>query len=237
MWWAIFFAAVTATLLVLVGVFVVLADAYKEALEAYRLAKFALDEWTSLVESLNASVCQGAEELAKRALADLNISHYRELGPLLGKALEETRQKTLLRKLNYSWAFEGDVFIWNVTVKWHNVRRAGGAVNWLRPSELINAAESIKGTSFDLTYYTVEEALAPHVPKGAVLYGVVYGRLYGNRSYSGFLIGEYRLWDKTPLRCTGGRLEAAFSADHYATLVINSTAPYIDIYEEVYVER
>lgn len=43
MWWAIFFAVVTLTLLAVAGTLAVLTEAYSKALEAYRLAKLTLE--------------------------------------------------------------------------------------------------------------------------------------------------------------------------------------------------
>lgn len=52
MWW-LFFTVAVLVLLFIAGVLAVLEAAYKGALEAYRLAKFALDQWTSLTAELN----------------------------------------------------------------------------------------------------------------------------------------------------------------------------------------
>jgi len=233
-WWALLFTVAAVLLLAVAGIFAVLDGAYREALEAYRLAKFALDQWSSLASQLNSTVCLAAETLAKRAVAELDAEVYRSLGPVFSRAMEEVRNKSLLKRLNYSWGFSGDVFQWNVTF----LRRgARGVVDWLRPTLLINSVKNIKSASFDLTQSTVEDTLRQYLPKNATLRGVVYGYLYGNGTYSGYLTGEYNLTDKSLLRCLKGSLSVSFTATHYATLTTNSTASSVYIYYEVDIEN
>ena len=162
MWWAIFFAVVTLTLLAVAGTLAVLTEAYTKALDAYRLAKLTLDQWYSLSSQLNHTVCTAAEEMAKEAVKTLDVERYRELGPAFGRAMEEVKTKTYLKRLNYSWAFQGDVFRYNLTFLHRSV---SGAVDWLRPTELIEAVQRIKSTSFDLTVSTVYDTLRPLVPR------------------------------------------------------------------------
>lgn len=233
MWW-LFFTVLFLSLLIIAGVLAVINNAYGKALEAYRLAKFAVDQWESLASSLNRSVCLTAEDMAEQAVNTLNISAYRQLGVMLEKAMKEVRNKTLLRKFNFTWAFRDDVFIWSVAWLKRNI---SGLVDWLRPSELIGAVTAIRHASFDLTYQSANEALAPLVPHGAVLRGSVWGVLYGNGTYSGTLHGSYILIDKTPLKCKEGHISVTFDATHYATLTINSTKSSVEIYEEIYVEK
>jgi hypothetical protein len=233
-WWAIFFAVVTLTLLAIAGVLAVLTEAYSKALDAYRLAKLTLDQWYSLSSQLNHTVCTAAEEMAKEAVKTLDISKYRKLGPAFARAMEEVKTKTFLKRLKYSWVFNGDVFQYNLSFLRRSV---SGAVDWLRPTELIEAVQRIKSASFDLTVSTVYDTLKPFVPRGAVLSGVVYGRLTGNGTYTGTLTGEYTLRDKTPLRCTNGSLSVSFTASHYASLTLNSTQPFVYIYEIVYIDN
>ncbi|MFZ8806639.1 MAG: hypothetical protein ACO2PN_00845 [Pyrobaculum sp.] len=234
MWWAIFFAVVTLTLLAVAGTLAVLTEAYSKALDAYRLAKLTLDQWYSLSSQLNHTVCTAAEEMAKEAVKTLDVERYRELGPAFARAMEEVRRKTLLKRLNYSWAFNGDVFQYSLTFL---RRSAAGAVDWLRPTELIETVQRIKSTSFDLTTSTVYDTLKPLVPRGVVLSGVVHGLLTGNGTYTGTLTGEYTLRDKTPLRCASGSLSVSFTASHYASLTLNSTQPSVYIYEIVYIDN
>jgi hypothetical protein len=233
-WWAIFFAVVTLTLLAVAGTLAVLTEAYSKALDAYRLAKLTLDQWYSLSSQLNHTVCTAAEEMAKDAVKTLDVERYRELGPAFARAMEEVKSKTFLKRLNYSWAFQGDVFRYNLTFL---RRSAAGAVDWLRPTELIETIQRIKSTSFDLTVSTVYDTLKPLVPRGVVLSGVVHGLLTGNGTYTGTLTGEYALRDKTPLRCAGGSLSVSFTASHYASLTLNSTQPSVYIYEVVYIDN
>jgi hypothetical protein len=233
-WWAIYFAVVTLMLLAVAATLAVLTEAYSKALDAYRLAKLTLDQWYSLSSQLNHTVCTAAEEMAKEAVKTLDVERYRELGPAFARAMEEAKTKTFLKKLNYSWAFNGDVFRYTVTFLRRSV---SGAVDWLRAAELIEAVQRIKSTSFDLTVSTVYDTLRPLVPRGAVLSGVVYGRLTGNGTYTGTLTGEYTLRDKTPLRCTNGSLSVSFTASHYASLTLNSTQPSVYIYEIVYIDN
>jgi len=233
-WWAFFFAVVTLTLLAVAGTLAVLTEAYSKALDAYRLAKLTLDQWYSLSSQLNHTVCTAAEEMAKDAVKTLDVERYRELGPAFARAMEEVKTKTFLKRLNYSWAFQGDVFRYNLTFL---RRSAAGAVDWLRPTELIETVQRIKSTSFDLTTSTVYDTLRPLVPRGAVLSGVVYGHLTGNGTYTGTLTGEYTLRDKTPLRCASGSLSVSFTASHYASLTLNSTQPSVYIYEVVYIDN
>jgi hypothetical protein len=233
-WWAIFFAVVTLTLLAVAGTLAVLTEAYSKALDAYRLAKLTLDQWYSLSSQLNHTVCTAAEEMAKEAVKTLDVERYRELGPAFARAMEEVRRKTLLKRLNYSWAFNGDVFQYSLTFL---RRSAAGAVDWLRPTELIETVQRIKSTSFDLTTSTVYDTLKPLVPRGVVLSGVVHGLLTGNGTYTGTLTGEYTLRDKTPLRCASGSLSVSFTASHYASLTLNSTQPSVYIYEIVYIDN
>jgi hypothetical protein len=221
-------------LLAVAGVLAVLTEAYSKALYAYRLAKLSLDNWYSLSSQLNHTVCIAAEEMAREAVKTLNVERYRELGPAFGRAMEEVRRKTFLKRLNYSWAFNGDVFRYNLTFLRRSV---SGAVDWLRPTELIETVQRIKSTSFDLTTSTVYDTLRSLVPRGAVLSGVVYGHLTGNGTYTGTLTGEYTLRDKTPLRCTNGSLSVSFTASHYASLTLNSTRPSVYIYEIVYIDN
>jgi len=232
-WWVIFFAVTFMLLLAIAGVLAVLTEAYSKALDAYRLAKLTLDQWYSLSSQLNA-VCTAAEEMAKDAVRTLDVERYRELGPAFARALEEVKTKTLLKRLNYSWTFQGDVLLFNLTFLRRSV---SGAVDWLRPTELIEAVQRIKSTSFDLTTSTVYDTLKPLVPRGAALSGVVYGHLTGNGTYTGTLTGEYTLRDKTPLRCTNGSLSVSFTASHYASLTLNSTQPSVYIYEAVYIDN
>jgi hypothetical protein len=232
-WWAIYFAVTFMLLLAIAGVLAVLTEAYSKALDAYRLAKLSLDQWSSLSSQLNYTVCTAAEEMAKEAVKTLDVERYRELGPAFARAMEEVKTKTFLKRLNYSWAFQGDVFLYNLTFL---RRSAAGAVE-LRPTELIEAVQRIKSTSFDLTVSTVYDALKPLVPRGAALSGLVFGRLTGNGTYAGALAGEYTLWDKTPLRCAGGSLSVSFTASHYASLTLNSTQPSVYIYEVVYIDN
>ena len=234
MWWAIFFAVVTLTLLAVAGTLAVLTEAYSKALDAYRLAKLTLDQWYSLSSQLNHTVCTAAEEMAKEAVKTLDVERYRELGPAFARAMEEVKTKTFLKRLNYSWTFQGDVFRYNLTFL-H--RSAAGAVDWLRPTELIETVQRIKSASFDLTTSTVYDTLKPLVPRGVVLSGVVYGHLTGNGTYTGTLTGEYTLRDKTPLRCASGSLSVSFTASHYASLTLNSTQPSVYIYEVVYIDN
>jgi len=221
-------------LLVIAGVLAVLTEAYSKTLDAYRLAKISLDQWSSLTSQLNYTVCTAAEEMAKDAVKTLDVERYRELGPAFARAMEEVRTRTFLKRLNYSWAFQGDVFRYNITFLRRSV---SGAVDWLRPTELIETIQRIKSTSFDLTTSTVYDTLRPLVPRGAVLSGVVYGHLTGNGTYTGKLTGEYTLRDKTPLRCAGRSLSASFTASHYASLTLNSTQPSVYIYEVVYIDN
>jgi hypothetical protein len=232
--WLIYFTAVTLTLLAVAGMLAVLTEAYSKALDAYRLAKLTLDQWSSLSSQLNYTVCTAAEEMAKDAVKTLDVERYRELGPAFARAMEEVRRKTFLKRLNYSWAFNGDVFQYSLTFLRRSV---AGAVDWLRPTELIEAAQSIKSTSFDLTTSTVYDTLKPLVPRGAALNGVVFGHLTGNGTYTGTLTGEYTLRDKTPLRCASGSLSVSFTASHYASLTLNSTQPSVYIYEVVYIDN
>lgn len=233
MWWAVYFAVVTLTLLAVAGTLAVLTEAYSKALDAYRLAKLTLDQWYSL-SSHSHTVCTAAEEMAKEAVKTLDVERYRELGPAFARAMEEVRRKTFLKRLNYSWVFQGDVFRYNLTF----LRRSmSGAVDWLRPTELIEAVQRIKSTSFDLTVSTVYDTLRPLVPRGAALNGVVFGHLTGNGTYTGTLTGEYTLRDMTPLRCAGGSLSVSFTASHYASLTLNSTQPSVYIYEVVYIDN
>ncbi len=234
MWWAVYFTAVTLVLLAVAGTLAVLTEAYSKALDAYRLAKLTLDQWSSLSSQLNHTVCTAAEEMAKDAVKTLDVERYRELGPAFARAMEEVRRKTFLKRLNYSWAFQGDVFRYNLTFL---RRSAAGAVDWLRPTELIEAVQRIKSASFDLTTSTVYDTLRPLVPRGVVLSGVVYGYLTGNGTYTGTLTGEYTLRDKTPLRCASGSLSVSFTASHYASLTLNSTQPSVYIYEVVYIDN
>jgi len=233
-WWAIYFTAVILTLLAIAGVLAVLTDAYSKALDAYRLAKLTLDQWSSLFSQLNYTVCTAAEEMAKDAVRTLDVERYRELGPAFARAMEEVKSKTFLKRLNYSWAFQGDVFRYNLTFLRRSV---SGAVDWLRPTELIETVQRIKSTSFDLTVSTVYDTLKPLVPRGVVLSGVVHGLLTGNGTYTGTLTGEYTLRDKTPLRCASGSLSVSFTASHYASLTLNSTQPSVYIYEIVYIDN
>jgi hypothetical protein len=233
-WWAIYSAVVALMLLAVAGTLAVLTEAYSKALDAYRLAKLSLDNWYSLSSQLNHTVCTAAEEMAKEAVKTLDVEMYTQLGPAFARAMEEVRRKTFLKRLNYSWTFQGDVFRYNLTFL---RRSAAGAVDWLRPTELIETVQRIKSTSFDLTVSTVYDTLRPLVPRGAVLSGVVYGRLTGNGTYAGTLTGEYTLRDKTPLRCTNGSLSVSFTASHYASLTLNSTQPSVYIYEIVYIDN
>jgi len=221
-------------LLVIAGVLAVLTEAYSKTLDAYRLAKISLDQWSSLTSQLNYTVCTAAEEMAKDAVKTLDVERYRELGPAFARAMEEVRTKTFLKRLNYGWAFQGDVFLYNVTFL---RRSATGTVDWLRPTELIETIQRIKSASFDLTVSTVYDTLRPLVTRGVVLSGVVYGHLTGNGTYTGTLTGEYSLRDKTPLRCAGGSLSVSFTASHYASLTLNSTQPSVYIYEMVYIDN
>ena len=234
MWWAIYFTAVTLMLLAVAGTLAVLTDAYSKALDAYRLAKLTLDQWSSLTSQLNHTVCTAAEEMAKNAVKTLDIEIYRGLGPAFARAVEEVKTKTFLKRLNYSWTFQGDVFQYSLI---YLRRNAAGAVDWLRPTELIEVVQRIKSTSFDLTTSTVYDTLKPLVPRGAALRGVVYGHLTGNGTYTGTLTGEYTLRDMTPLRCAGGSLSVSFTASHYASLMLNSTQPSVYIYEVVYIDN
>ena len=211
-----------------------MTDAYSRALDAYRLAKLTLDQWSSLTSQLNHTVCTAAEEMAKNAVKTLDIEIYRGLGPAFARAVEEVKTKTFLKRLNYSWTFQGDVFQYSLTFL---RRSAAGAVDWLRPTELIEVVQRIKSTSFDLTTSTVYDTLKPLVPRGAALRGVVYGHLTGNGTYTGTLTGEYTLRDMTPLRCAGGSLSVSFTASHYASLTLNSTQPSVYIYEVVYIDN
>ncbi|MFN7105966.1 MAG: hypothetical protein ACK4M3_05220, partial [Pyrobaculum sp.] len=161
-----------------------------------------------------------------------DAGRYRELGTLLERALAEVRNKTLLKKVELRWAFRGDVFIWNATFLGH---RAGGVVDWLRPTEFIHAARLIAVASPDLG--DIEGTFRVLTPRGAVLHGVVWGRLYGNKTYAGYLHGVYMLTDKTPLRCGSGHLSASFEGTHYVVYPTNSTAPWIDVYETIYVDN
>jgi hypothetical protein len=233
-WWAIFFAVVTLMLLAVAGTLAVLTEAYSKALDAYRLAKLTLDQWSSLSSQLNHTVCTAAEEMAKDAVKTLDVERYRELGPAFARAMEEVKTKTFLKRINYSWTFQGDVFRYNLTFL-H--RSAAGTVDWLRPTELIEAVQRIKSTSFDLTTSTVYDTLRPLVPRGAALSGVVHGHLTGNGTYTGTLTGDYTLKDKTPLRCASGSLSVSFTASHYASLTLNSTEPSVYIYEVVYIDN
>ncbi|MFN3804449.1 MAG: hypothetical protein ACK4SY_05295 [Pyrobaculum sp.] len=231
MWW-LYFATAALLLLFLFGVFAALHHAYAEALEAFRLAKFAGDQWRSFVSQLGEAICKAAESKAVEAVKTLDAGRYRELGPLLEGALAEVRNKTLLKGVDLRWAFRGDVFTWNATFLGH---RAGGVVDWLRPTEFIHAARLIGGASFDLG--EIEGALRALTPRGAVLRGVAWGRLYGNGTYAGYLHGVYMLTDKTPLRCIPGRLSASIHATHYVVYSTNSTAPWVDVYEIIYVDN
>ncbi|MEZ0318457.1 MAG: hypothetical protein ABWK05_00480 [Pyrobaculum sp.] len=232
MWW-LFFTIVFLILLLLTGVFVVLKDSYEGVLTAYRYAKFAIDQWDSLVSTLPTAVCKAAEDKAINAVRSLNISVYRELGDLFNGTMSKVRERSLL-KLNYTWKFKGDVFTYSI--QWRK-RSISGAVNWLRPSVLISGVRNIKALSFDLTTSTIQSSLYPHVPENAVLTGVVWGTLSGAGVYTGVLHGEYTLVDKTPLRCINGSLSTSFTADHFAVLIGNYSTYYIYIYEYVYIEK
>jgi hypothetical protein len=109
-------------------------------------------------------------------------------------------------------------------------------VDWLRPTELIEAVQRIKSTSFDLTTPRLRH-VESLVPRGAALSGVVHGHLTGNGTYTGTLTGDYTLKDKTPLRCASGSLSVSFTASHYASLTLNSTEPSVYIYEVVYIDN
>lgn len=230
MWWLIYFSIVVIALVSTVGVLLVLTEAYSNTLEAYRIAKFALDQWSSLTSRLNYTICLAAESRAREAVGTLNISKYLELGALFEQAMSKVRERSLLKRLNFSWAFWGDVFMWNVTFRRY---RAGGVIDWLRPSALINTVNAIRGTSFDLTTSTVYDVLKPLVPNGATLEGVIYGYLYGNGTYTGYLHGDYVLIDRRELKCTDGHISVRFYATHYATLTVNETSPYIYVYYEI----
>ncbi|MEM1568965.1 MAG: hypothetical protein QXI84_10830 [Thermofilaceae archaeon] len=233
MWWAIFFTVAFLVLLFLTGVFVLLGDKYESSLAAYRYVKFAVDQWESLTSTLPAAVCKAAEDRAVRAVRTLNISIYRELGVLFGRAMSEVRNKSLL-KLNYTWKFSDDVFTYGI--QWRK-RNASWAVDWLRPTQMISAVRSIQSLSFDLTTSTIQSTLYPHVPENAVLTGVVWGTLSGTGVYTGILHGQYTLVDKTRLRCVNDTLSTTFSAEHFAILVGNYSTYYIHIYEYVYIEK
>jgi hypothetical protein len=138
---AVYFTALTLMLLAVAGVLAVLTDAYSKALDAYRLAKLSLDQWSSLSSQLNDTVCTAAEEMAKEAVETINVEIYRELGPAFARAMEDIRRKTFLKRLNYSWTFNGDVFRYNLTFL---RRSAAGTVDWLRPTELIETVQRIK---------------------------------------------------------------------------------------------
>ncbi|ACB39127.1 hypothetical protein [Pyrobaculum neutrophilum] len=231
--WLIYFTTAALALLALAGVLLVVEQAYSGTLEAYRVAKFTLDQWTSLASQLNRTMCIAAETKADEAVAALNASKYLELSRLFRQAMEEVRAKTLLKTINYSLKLEGDYLTWEVSFRG---RKASGRIDWLRPTALIAAAKAIQSASFDLTDSTVYDVLKPLVPPGAVLTGTVYGYLTGNHTYTGYLHGEYTLVDKTDYRCLPGRPIARFAATHFATLTTNSTSPSIYIYYEVYID-
>jgi hypothetical protein len=107
--WLIYFTAVTLTLLAVAGTLAVLTDAYSKALDAYRLAKLTLDQWSSLSSQLNHTVCTAAEEMAKEAVKTLDVERYRELGPAFASALmnslavePEPRPTTMLLFTNFT---------------------------------------------------------------------------------------------------------------------------------------
>jgi len=232
-WWLFFLVAVLV-LLFIAGVLAVLEAAYKGALEAYRLAKFALDQWTSLTAELNRSLCIAAEDKAAEAVKRLDIWVYQSLGKLFQDAVERVRKVSLLKRLNATWGFQGDVFYY--ALRFRN-RTYEGRVDWLRPTVLIDAVNSIKSASFDLSAASASDHLHPLVPNNARLAGVVEGVLTGNGTYTGVLKGYYTLTDKTPLKCTSGYISVDFAAEHYATLTINSTAPSVYVYEAVYIDN
>jgi len=232
-WW-LFFTVAVLVLLFFAGALAVLEAAYRGALEAYRLAKFALDQWTSLTAELNRSLCIAAEDKAAEAVKRLDIETYRSLGKLFQGAVERVREVSLLKRLNATWGFQGDVFYY--ALRFRN-RTYEGRVDWLRPSALIDAVNSIKSASFDLSAASVSEHLRPLVPNNARLTGVVEGVLTGNGTYTGVLKGYYTLVDKTPLKCIGGYISVDFTAEHYATLTINSTAPSVYVYEVVSIDK
>jgi len=232
-WW-LFFTVAVLVLLFFAGALAVLETAYKGALEAYSLAKFALDQWTSLAAELNRSLCTAAEDKATEAVKRLDIEAYRSLGKLFQDAVERVREISLLKKLNATWGFQGDVFYY--ALRFRN-RTYEGKVDWLRPSALIDVANSIKSASFDLSAASVSDYLRPLIPNNARLTGGVEGALTGNGTYTGVLKGYYTLTDKTPLRCTSGYISVDFTAEHYATLTINSTAPSVYVYEAVYIDK
>ncbi|MEM1807277.1 MAG: hypothetical protein QW235_04365, partial [Pyrobaculum sp.] len=82
----------------------------------------------------------------------------------------------------------------------------------------------------------ISNVIKERLPPGVYLSGVVYGYLTGNMTYSGYLTGVYTLRDKTPLRCRRGFLEMSIYANHYATLVTNSTSNTIYVYIEISIE-
>lgn len=233
MWW-LFFTVAVLVLLFFAGTLAVLEAAYKGALEAYRLAKFTFDQWASLAAELNRSLCIAAEDKAAEAVKRLDIETYRSLGKLFQDAVERVREVSLLKRLNATWGFQGDVFYY--TLRFRN-RTYEGRVDWLRPSALIDAVNSIKSASFDLSTASISDHLRPLVPNNARLTGVVEGVLTGNGTYTGVLKGYYTLTDKTLLKCTSGYISVDFTAEHYATLTINSTAPSVYVYEAVYIDR
>jgi len=232
-WW-LFFTVAVLVLLFIAGVLAVLEAAYKGALEAYRLAKFALDQWASLTAELNRSLCIAAEDKAAEAVKRLDIGVYQSLGKLFQDAVERVREVSLLKRLNAIWGFQGDVFYY--TLRFRN-RTYEGRVDWLRPTVLIDAVNSIKSASFDLSDASASDYLRPLVPNNARFTGVVEGVLTGNGTYTGVLKGYYTLTDKTPLRCTSGYISVDFTAEHYATLTINSTAPSVYVYEAIYIDK
>ncbi|MEM4604745.1 MAG: hypothetical protein QXR68_05345 [Pyrobaculum sp.] len=209
-----------------------IAHIYEKTLEGFRIVKFVKDQWGSFTKTIDEALCQAAEDLAQKALAVRDVSTYRRLGEMLDAVLREVRNKTLLKGAVASWEFDGDVFKWNITfLKYSH----GGVINWLRPTALINAASEISQMYLDLDV-DISNVIKERLPPGVYLSGVVYGYLIGNMTYSGYLTGVYTLRDKTPLRCRKGFLEMSIYANHYATLVTNSTSNTIYLYIEISIE-
>ncbi len=222
MWW-LYFTAAALVLLYLWAALTVLHEAYSKALDSYRNAKFTRDLWLSLSTQLERVICIAAESRAAEAAARLDLSIYRELGILFQSAMEKVREKA--GELEYHWEFDGDVFFWEVSL---GQQRVWGRVDWLQPGRLAEAAARVDGLAIHLE--RVEEEFREVLPEGVSLWGVIWGRLYGDGTYSGYLHGEYTLVDNTPLRCVSGWLYTRLYTTHYATYVTNDTAPWIDVW-------
>lgn len=233
MWWLFYFSIVVTLLLTAAVVLSAAVYIYEKTLEGFRLVKFIKDQWYSLSNSVENALCNAAEELAQAAVTSHNVSIYYSLGYLLEKTIREVREKTLLKKINGSWVFEGDVFNWEIRFLKYSKE---GVIDWLRPTELISAASTISTIDLDLNS-DVETTLKSKLPRGTRLTGAIYGVLTGNMTYSGYLDAYYTLLDKTPFRCREGSLKLHFTGRHYVTYYTNSTAESVYIYLEIYIDN